>query len=177
MPPLRLARRHHSRRNPPTGIGLSRPIRVPLRSGITNLQLSTTIEMESVEDMTSPDGYTRNFAPAVEAGGLLFVSGQAAVNKQGRLIVGGLREHMELAMSNLSAVLAEHGCTRADVVRVGCYVQNPADLPEYNELYRHYFDEPLPARTTLTSCLTNEVLFEIDVVATVDASRTASAGA
>ena len=46
------------------------------------------------------------------------------------------------------------------------YLKDANDFPEYNTLYRQYFTEPFPARTTISNCL-GKVLFEIDVVAYV----------
>ena len=55
--------------------------------------------------------------------------------------------------------------TLENVVRVTSYVQDPADLAQYNQLYREFFSQPFPARTTITSCLTAALKFEIDVIA------------
>ncbi|NED96898.1 RidA family protein [Phytoactinopolyspora alkaliphila] len=111
------------------------------------------------------DGNTANFSPAVRAGGLLFVSGQASVDEEGTIVPGTFAEEMDRSIHNVGRVLGEHGLDLGDVVRVGAYVQDPADLGEFNALYRQYFSPPLPARTTITSCLTDKIKFEIDVVA------------
>jgi 2-iminobutanoate/2-iminopropanoate deaminase len=54
-------------------------------------------------------------------------------------------------------------------------VHDPADAAEYNRLYRTYFVEPRPARTTLTSCLNDHVKFEVDVIAHSATGRDATA--
>jgi 2-iminobutanoate/2-iminopropanoate deaminase len=46
-------------------------------------------------------------------------------------------------------------------------VADAADLPTYNRLYREYFSEPFPARTTITNCLPPGLLFEIECIACV----------
>ena len=51
-----------------------------------------------------------------------------------------------------------------DVVQVRSYVKNSSNVPRYNEIYREYFKEPYPARTTIVNCL-GTLLYEIDVVA------------
>jgi 2-iminobutanoate/2-iminopropanoate deaminase len=68
-------------------------------------------------------------------------------------------------MSNVQRILAAVGLDLGDVVRVTSYVHDPAHLPQYNALYREYFSAPLPARTTITSCLSVALKFEIDVIA------------
>jgi 2-iminobutanoate/2-iminopropanoate deaminase len=113
------------------------------------------------------DGNTANFSPAVRAGGLVFVSGQASVDENGSIVPGTFAEEMDRSMRNVRRVLSDYGLDLGDVVRVGAYVQDPADLGEFNDLYRRYFTPPLPARTTITNCLTEKIKFEIDVVAAV----------
>ena len=49
------------------------------------------------------------------------------------------------------------------------YVQSREFLPIYNKVYREYFSEPYPARTTIINCLPEGLLFEIDCVAYVGA--------
>lgn len=110
--------------------------------------------------MTAPP-----FRPFVRAGDFVFVSGQAAVDEDGRLVPGSFEEQLRRSMDNVRRVLAQAGLDLGHVVRTGCYVHDPADAPEFNRLYREYFQAPLPARTTLTGCLTEEIRFEIDVVA------------
>jgi 2-iminobutanoate/2-iminopropanoate deaminase len=105
------------------------------------------------------------FSPAVEAGGLVFVSGQASVDEKGTIIPGTFDEEMRRSMDNVARVLADAGLTLRDVVRVTSYVRDSADGPRYNEIYREYFSDPLPARTTLSNCLSPALKFEVDVIA------------
>lgn len=114
---------------------------------------------------TSADGNTANFSPAVRAGDFVFVSGQASVDAGGQVVPGSFAEEMARSIGNVRQILAGYRLDLADVVKVNAYVQDPADLAEYNRLYLRYFEQPLPARTTITNCLTDAIKFEIDVVA------------
>ena len=105
------------------------------------------------------------FSPAVEANGFVFVSGQASVDASGALISGTFEEEMRRSMANVESVLASAGLTLRDVVRVTSYVHDSADGPRYNEIYRDYFTPPLPARTTISNCLSPALKFEVDVIA------------
>lgn len=105
------------------------------------------------------------FSPAVEANGFVFVSGQASVDETGKIIPGTFEEEMRRSMENVERVLASAGLTLEDVVRVTSYIRDPANGPRYNELYRDYFSTPLPARTTLSGCLSPALHFEVDVIA------------
>ncbi|MDX1933694.1 MAG: RidA family protein [Capsulimonadales bacterium] len=76
-----------------------------------------------------------------------------------------LEAQMRATMEQFAQTLAAAGVTHADIVMVRGYVQNAADLPTYNRLYREFFSEPYPARTTIVNCLPPGLLFEIDAVA------------
>jgi len=109
------------------------------------------------------------FSPAIKAGGFVFVSGQASVDpKTGDIISDTFENEFRRTMDNLQRILAAAGASLKQVVQVRSYVKDAKDLPEYNRLYREFFKEPYPARTTITNCL-GKVLFEIDVVAYVGA--------
>ncbi len=107
------------------------------------------------------------FSPAVRVGNLVFVSGQASVDAAGAIVHDTFENEMRRTMLNLIAVLKLAGATLADVVQVRSYVDDPAHLSAYNQLYREYFPAPQPARTTLLRCLGGGIKFEIDVIAVV----------
>lgn len=111
-------------------------------------------------------GLRQPFSPARAAAGLVFVSGQARVDENARYLPGTLEQEMTDAFASVSRLLGEAGCTLADVVQARCYLGDPADVGEFNEIYLRYFAEPLPARTTLLGCL-GSMRFEIDVLAVV----------
>jgi 2-iminobutanoate/2-iminopropanoate deaminase len=122
-----------------------------------------------IEVVRGPDVPTSHlpFSPAISAGGFVFVSGQASVDaKTGQIISDTFENEFRRTMDNLTRILAAAGTGLTQVVQVRSYVKDAKDLPEYNRLYREFFAEPFPARTTLTNCL-GKVLFEIDVVAYV----------
>jgi 2-iminobutanoate/2-iminopropanoate deaminase len=104
------------------------------------------------------------FSPAVRAGGFVFVSGQASTDEQGNLVLDTFENEFRRTMGHLQNILAAAGLTLRNVVQVRGYVADHADLPEYNRLYREYFAEPYPARTTIVKCL-GRVKVEIDTIA------------
>ena len=123
----------------------------------------------SIEVVRGPDVPTSHlpFSPAIKAGGFVYVSGQASVDaKTGQIISDTFENEFRRTMDNLTRILTAAGAGLKQVVQVRSYVKEAKDLPEYNRLYREFFAEPFPARTTLTNCL-GKVLFEIDVVAYV----------
>lgn len=105
------------------------------------------------------------FSAAVEANGFIYVSGQASVDEQGAIVSGDFEQEIRRSMLNVQRILEAVGLDLGDVVRVTSYVHDPAHLPQYNTLYREFFSAPFPARTTITSCLSIALKFEIDVIA------------
>lgn len=107
------------------------------------------------------------FSPAVVAGNLMFVSGQASTDNDGAIVADTFEGEFRRSMENLRTILREAGSDLHHVVQVRAYVRDPAQLGLYNQLYREYFAEPYPARTTLTNCLPESLQFEIDCVAVI----------
>jgi 2-iminobutanoate/2-iminopropanoate deaminase len=105
------------------------------------------------------------FSPAVKVGNLVFVSGQASVDNEGKIVVDSFAGEMRRSFGNVQKILNSAGLTFANVFKVTAYVGRQEDLHEYNQVYREFFMAPFPARTTLIGCLGNLLKFEVDVVA------------
>jgi 2-iminobutanoate/2-iminopropanoate deaminase len=107
------------------------------------------------------------YSPYTKVGNLVFVSGQASVDETGAIVRDTFEGEMRRALDNLRKVLETAGSNRGLVVQTRNYVQDPCDLPAYNEIYREFFSEPYPARTTITNCLSDVVKYEIECIALV----------
>lgn len=121
----------------------------------------------------SAPGTTRShlpYSPVVRVGDLLFVSGQASVDAGGQIVADSFEGEMRRAVANLERILRDAGSDLAHVVQTRNYVRDPADLAAYNRLYRELFQEPFPARTTLTHCLPETLRYEIECIAVVAAA-------
>ncbi len=105
------------------------------------------------------------FSPAVQCGEYVFVSGQASVDKEGKIIVGTFEEECRKSFENLELILEAAGLSFADVIQVRNYVGKQEYLAEFNSIYKEFFKEPYPARTTLIGCLGELLKFEVDVIA------------
>jgi len=105
------------------------------------------------------------FSPSVVVGDLIFVSGQASVDLDGNIVSDSFEGEFRRSVENVRRVLEAAGSDLAHVVQTRNYVRDPEDLPLYNQLYREYFPEPRPARTTITHCLPPSLRYEIEVVA------------
>ncbi|MFM2165696.1 MAG: hypothetical protein RIS79_67 [Verrucomicrobiota bacterium] len=105
------------------------------------------------------------FSPCVVVGDLIFVSGQASVDLEGKIVSDTFEGEFRRSVENIRRVLDAAGSDLGHVVQTRNYVRDPEDLPLYNQLYREYFPEPRPARTTITHCLPPSLRYEIEVVA------------
>ncbi len=105
------------------------------------------------------------FSPALQVGEWVFVSGQASVDESGNIVNDTFEGECRRSFENVKKVLAGAGLTLDDVVQVRNYVGKQAYLPEFNKIYREYFNEPYPARTTIMNCLGSLLKFEIEVIA------------
>jgi 2-iminobutanoate/2-iminopropanoate deaminase len=105
------------------------------------------------------------FSPAIRAGDFVFVSGQASVDKTGNIVNGTFEEECRRSFDNVREILAVAGLTFGDVVQVRNYVGSQEYLASFNQIYREYFSEPYPARTTIMGCLGDLLKFEVDVIA------------
>jgi 2-iminobutanoate/2-iminopropanoate deaminase len=105
------------------------------------------------------------FSPSVVVGDLIFVSGQASVDDKGQIISDSFEGEFRRSVENLRKVLVSAGSDLAHVVQTRNYVRDAEDVALYNQLYREYFPDPKPARTTITNCLPPSLRYEIEAVA------------
>lgn len=108
---------------------------------------------------------TLPFSPVVCFGDLVFISGQASVDSTGKIIGDTFEGEFRRSIENVRKVLEAAGSDLAHVIQTRNYVRDAEDLPLYNQLYREYFTEPFPTRTTITNCLPAAIRYEIEVVA------------
>lgn len=105
------------------------------------------------------------FSPAIHSGDYVFISGQASTNAEGKIVTGTFEEECRRSFENLKAILEAAGLGFKDVVQVRNYVGRQEYLSEFNTIYREFFSEPYPARTTLIGCLGDLLKFEVDAIA------------
>ena len=98
-----------------------------------------------------PDGVAvpkAPYSPVVVDGGLVYTAGQVGFDENGELVQGGIEAQTRRALENLTACLRAAGCERTDVVKVNAYLADLAEFEGFNAVYREFFQEPFPARTT-----------------------------
>lgn len=108
------------------------------------------------------------YSQAIRANGLVFLSGQIAIDPaSGYLVEGGVTQQTRQVMENLKAVLDAAGSSLDKVVKTTVYLKSIEDFGKMNEIYTRYFPENPPARSTVeVSRLPRDVSVEIDFIAT-----------
>lgn len=116
-----------------------------------------------------PDGA---YSQAVWLGPLLFTAGMRPIDTPtGRVIGKTIRVQTMRTMKNLERLLTACGLEFGCVVRSTVHLADiDRDFAVFDEVYRSFFQAPLPARTTVGSNL-GGVLVEIDLIAARGASR------
>jgi 2-iminobutanoate/2-iminopropanoate deaminase len=105
---------------------------------------------------------------AIIAGNTIFVAGQGPMNpKSGKIEVTTFEEQATQTFENLKAIVEAAGATLQNVVSVRVYLASLEDFSKMNAIYRQYFPEDFPARTTIGAQLLLDMLIEADCVAVI----------
>lgn len=103
---------------------------------------------------------------AIIAGDTIYVAGQVAAAPQtGRAVEGGFEVQAVQVFENVKAIVTAAGATLSDVVRVSVYLSDLSNFAKMNEIYRRYFSEDYPARTTVGAQLLGNYMIEVDCIA------------
>ncbi|MBI3551978.1 MAG: RidA family protein [Elusimicrobia bacterium] len=106
------------------------------------------------------------YSQAIEAGGLVFVSGQIPLNAAGTAVPGGVAEQTEQILRNVAAILQAAGLSLSDVVKTTVFMTDLSQFAAMNEVYAKHFKAPCPARATVqVEALPKGVAVEIEAVA------------
>jgi len=119
------------------------------------------------EAIQPPDVVTPKapYSPVVVSGDHVYTAGQVAFDTSGAVVGDGMEAQTRQALTNVRHCLAAAGCGLEDVVKVNAYLSDLGDFDEYNAVYREFFTEPYPARTTVQAGLPPGLLVEIEAVA------------
>lgn len=99
-------------------------------------------------------------------GDLVAVASQVPFDETGHLVGAEFAMQAHQVFKNLDRVLRIAGCTRADVFKITGYLARAELFDEYNRIYREYFSEPFPARTTVAcTLLVPGMLVQVDAFA------------
>lgn len=109
------------------------------------------------------------YSQAIQAGNLLFVSGQIAIQRSsGNLVTSNIEEETKQVMINLAEILKAAGTDFSKVVKTTIFLKDMTNFPKVNEIYGQHFSTEAPARETVeVSRLPKDVNVEISCIAIV----------
>ena len=106
------------------------------------------------------------YSPAVGAGDFVFISGQIALDTDGRIVGYTPKDQTRKAMENLRATLEAAGLTLDHVVKTTIFLKDMDEFGAVNEVYGEFFAETYPARSTVeVARLPKDLHVEIEAVA------------
>jgi 2-iminobutanoate/2-iminopropanoate deaminase len=118
------------------------------------------IESDDVFRMPHP------LSTGIRAGDFVFTAGQVAVRPDGSTVTGDFEAEVRMVLDNIRNVLVAAGGSLRDVCKTTVFLGNTVLFPKMNEVYREYFSEPFPARSTFLAPLSDpDLRIEIEAVA------------
>lgn len=125
--------------------------------------------MEQLKNIIATDNAPAAIGPysqAVCVGGLVFLSGQLALNPAtGALVEGGIKEQTEQAFKNIEAILAEADLTVDNIIKTTVFLADINDFGAMNEVYAKHFTANYPARSAVqVAALPKGGLVEIECI-------------
>jgi 2-iminobutanoate/2-iminopropanoate deaminase len=125
---------------------------------------------ENVKEVIATDRGPKAIGPysqAIRANGLLFVSGQIALDPSTQQLVDGdIQAQTERVLENLKGIVEAAGSALDRVVRTTVFLADMSEFAAMNEIYGRYFPGQPPARSTVQAArLPRDVRVEIDLIA------------
>ncbi|MGA2625713.1 MAG: Rid family detoxifying hydrolase [Candidatus Bathyarchaeia archaeon] len=107
------------------------------------------------------------YSQATMVDGFLFVSGQGAIDpRSGQLIGSDIEAQTRQTLTNVQNIVAASGLSLLEVVKVSIFLRNMNDFKKMNEVYKSFFTQNPPSRTTVEANLPlPNMLIEIDAIA------------
>jgi len=107
------------------------------------------------------------YSQATIVNGFLFVSGQGAIDPVSGQIVGSdIEAQTRQTLTNVQNIVEASGLSLFDIVKVSIFLKDMSDFKKMNEVYKSFFTENPPSRTTIQANLPlPSMLIEIDLIA------------
>ena len=105
---------------------------------------------QEIQHIQPPGALNLPFSAAVRVGDVLYLSGQIG-NRPGttELVAGGIAAQTRQAMENIRSVLEYAGSSLDHVFKCTVFLADIADYAAMNAVYRTFFPEDPPARSTV----------------------------
>jgi 2-iminobutanoate/2-iminopropanoate deaminase len=111
------------------------------------------------------NGRVLSLSRAIRAGDFVFLTGQIPMRDGAPMTDGTVEDQTRAVLDDITATLAEAGCTRDDVVKAMVWLRDRSDFPGFNAIYGEYFPHEPPTRSAVVSDLLVDARVEVEVVA------------
>ncbi|MEA2029281.1 MAG: RidA family protein [Campylobacterota bacterium] len=112
------------------------------------------------------------YSQAMVVNGMLYSSGQIAMNADGIIEASDVEGQTHQVMQNLTAVLNEANTELNNVIKTTIFLKDMNDFAAVNEIYAQYFGDHKPARSTVeVARLPKDALVEVECIALANASK------
>ena len=107
------------------------------------------------------------YSQAIEAGGMVFASGQVPIDPAtDQFVEGGIKEQTRQSLTNARNILREAGTDLTHVVKTTVFLSDMDNFAAMNEVYAEFFQQPYPARSAVAvKTLPKGALVEIQCIA------------
>ncbi|HIY49268.1 MAG TPA: RidA family protein [Candidatus Barnesiella excrementavium] len=106
------------------------------------------------------------YSQAIEASGMIFLSGQLPIDPATGTMPEGIQAQTRQSFENIKAILAKAGCTVDHIVKTTVFLADMSLFGAMNEVYAEQFNGAFPARSAFAvKELPKQALVEIEVIA------------
>jgi 2-iminobutanoate/2-iminopropanoate deaminase len=99
------------------------------------------------------------------AGDFVFTSGQVGTDDQGKLVGNTIEEQTRQVIKRIEGILAKAGCSLKDVVKTTVWLEDRSEFQRFNAIYKEFFPQDPPARSTVEAKLMIDAKIEIEAIA------------
>jgi len=122
--------------------------------------------MEKVINSSKAPGAIGPYNQAIEANGMVFVSGQLPINAKTGEMKEDIESQTKQSLENMKSILEEAGLTMNNVVKTTVFLKDMNLFAGMNSMYSTYFTGDFPARSAFAvKELPKEALVEIECIA------------
>ena len=123
--------------------------------------------MNKILNTTNAPAAIGPYAQGVQAGAMVFVSGQLPIDPATGAFAGeDIASQTRQSLKNMQAILEEAGMSMKDVVKTTVLLADIGEFAAMNAVYAEFFSEPFPARAAYqVAALPKAARVEIEAIA------------
>ena len=122
--------------------------------------------MKKVICSSKAPGAIGPYSQAIEANGMVFVSGQLPIDATTGLMPETVEDQAKQSLENMKSILEEAGLSMANIVKTTVFLADMSYFADMNKVYSTFFEGEYPARSAVAvKALPKDALVEIECIA------------